>query len=766
MLSDMNPAHHHPHHSAMQLRLGGQVQGVGFRPFVYRQARRFAIDGWVRNHGSEVMIHAQGGDDALKAFIASLLDEAPPLAAPQLLEQHPVTPLAHSGFTILPSDTDPCSRPHIPPDQFVCDDCLRELKDAQNHRYRYPFINCTQCGPRYTLIAALPYDRQRTAMADFPLCPACRREYDDPHDRRFHAEPLACPSCGPQLRYVDHTQHLEGNEAALAGALAALRRGAIVAVKGIGGYHLVCDARNEAAVQRLRSRKRRPHKPLALMFPQRGEDGLQAVRSWLSPTAEEAALLRSPQRPIVLCQRRTQTQPPAIIAPGLQEIGAMLPYSPLHHLLLNAFDAPLVATSGNLSGEPVLTDNGEAERRLAPVADAFLHHNRPILRPADDPLYRCIHGSPRPLRLGRGTAPLELALPFELKTPLLALGGQMKNSVALAWEGRGVLSPHIGDLDAPRALQVLEQTQAELQRLYGIAAEQLVVDAHPGYASHRRARESSLPVTVVQHHHAHASALYGEYWQRGEKPIPWLVLTWDGVGYGSDGSLWGGEALFGRPGDWQRFATLRPFRLPGGEKAARQPWRSALAVCWETAQEWQQAPADTELLRQAWQQGVNSPVTSAAGRLFDAAAALIGLCDRASFEGQGPMWLEAACKGEGRATPLALTRQSDGLWLADWQPLIPPLCDTRQDTAQRAADFHASLAGLVLQLAERAREQHGIHDIGLCGGVFQNRRLCEQSIALLRHNGFVPRLPQRVPGNDGGLAWGQIIEAGAQSSIL
>jgi len=750
--------------AAWQLRLGGRVQGVGFRPFVYRLARRFALTGWVQNRGSEVVLHVEGDIPALEAFRNALLEESPPLSRPLLLAQQAVAELRTNAFTISPSSAESGTTPHIPPDQFVCDDCLNELNDPHDRRHRYPFINCTQCGPRYTLIEALPYDRQRTSMAGFPLCPACQAEYDNPLDRRFHAEPLACPVCGPQLHFRTRSQRIEGNEASLAATTAALRRGEIVAIKGIGGYHLMCDARNEQAVARLRARKQRPHKPLAVMFPQRGEDGLMAVREALVPTAEEAARLCSPQRPIVLCRKRTTTELAVAVAPDLAEIGAMLPYSPLHHLLLSDFGAPLIATSGNISGEPVLTDNNAAEQRLAHIADAFLHHDRPILRPADDPLYRRNSSSLQPLRLGRGDAPLELDLPFHLEVPLLAVGGQMKNSIALAWGQRCVLSPHIGDLDSPRTRQVFEQVIADLQRLYGVKAEAVIADTHPGYASHRWARDSGLPLITVQHHHAHASALYGEHGQVTNASVPWLVLTWDGVGYGADGTLWGGEALLGSPGHWRRFARLRPFRLPGAEAAARQPWRSALGLCWEAGTTWPDAPADTAMLRQAWQRGLNTPQTSAAGRLFDAAAALLGLADEVSYEGQAPMALEAIAAGKGDPLRLPLIQQEDGLWQGDWSPLIGRLCDSSKSRAQRAMDFHASLALFISNLAEQARQQYDLRHIGLCGGVFQNRLLSEQCLSLLQPLGFQVFTPHLVPGNDAGLAWGQIIEAAAVQS--
>ena len=395
----------------MRLIVGGRVQGVGFRPFVHRLATAHCLTGWVRNRTGRVEIEIQGEAAQLTAFADALIAAAPPLSRPHLLERAAVDAAPCDGFAILPSDVGDTPQIHVPPDYFACDDCLRELRDPQDRRYRYPFINCTQCGPRYTLIARLPYDRPNTSMAGFALCPECRAEYENPADRRFHAEPVACPVCGPQLQFVRGGTVIDDTQQALAATGASLRSGAVVAVKGVGGYHLMCDARSAAAVTTLRTRKYRPDKPLAVMFPARGADGLEALRIHLAPSADEAALLTDAQRPIVLCAQRGDSDLAAAIAPGLHEIGAMLPYSPLHHLLLDDFDGPLVATSGNLSGEPVLTDNTEAARRLATTADAFLHHDRPIRRPADDPVWRTLGGRPRPLRLGRGVAPLELPLP-------------------------------------------------------------------------------------------------------------------------------------------------------------------------------------------------------------------------------------------------------------------------------------------------------------------------------------------------------------------
>lgn len=742
---------------SLRIRVGGRVQGVGFRPFVYRLARRLGVHGWVRNAGGWVDIVATAPHATLAAFIRALTEQAPPIAQPRLLSSVPAPDVESDRFEIRHSTETDAAAPHLPPDYFLCEQCLAELNDPADRRYRYPFINCTQCGPRYTLIQALPYDRVRTSMRRFALCPRCETEYQDPLDRRFHAEPLACPACGPQLTFQRQNDHVRNTAAALQAAVENLRAGAILAVKGIGGYHLLCDAAHALAVRRLRERKPRPDKPLAVLFPQRGADGLDEVRRHCELEPRTAAMLLDPTRPIVLLPRRNHSGLAPELTPGLTELGCLLPYSPLHHLLSAEFGAPLVATSANVAGEPVLSDETQAQQRLAGVADAFLHHDRPILRPADDSVMRPLAGAVRTLRLGRGIAPLEWTLDAPVREPILAVGGHMKNTVALAWDRRLVVSPHIGDLDAPRSREVFARVIADLQQLYGVRAHYCAHDAHPGYASSIWARNSDLATLAVPHHRAHAAALAGEY---PHEPR-WLVFTWDGTGLGEDGSLWGGEALLGRPGDWRRVASMRRFRLPGGDQAGRQPWRAAAAVCWEAGLSWSANRADIGLLHQAWRQGVNSPESSAVGRLFDAAASLLGLLHQASFEGQGPMLLEAIA--EPRAQPVALPWHADrgGVRRCDWAALLPMLTDSGQSQARRAGRFHASLAHALCDIAVELRRRHGDFAVGLGGGVFQNRLLAETALDGLRRAGLRAYLPATVPCNDGGLSFGQLIEARA-----
>jgi len=746
---------------ARLLQLRGRVQGVGFRPYVFRLAQRFALAGWVVNRRGTVSVHVQGEDGALDAFQQALLDEAPAPAQP-LLQNICDAPLMDlTDFRIRASEAQDDADVHVPPDLAPCADCLAELRDSTNRRHGYPFVNCARCGPRYTLIRDLPYDRANTTMAAFDLCATCAREYHAPADRRFHAEPIACAICGPRLSFEQDGLRTDDHRDALAACVALLRVGGIVAVKGIGGYHLMCDAHDAEAIARLRARKHRLHKPFAVMFSDLGAATREALARDVHVDDAQFELLRSDARPIVLLQRAASCSLPDVIAPGLREIGVLLPYSPLHHLLLDAFGSPLVATSGNVSGEPVISDNAEARQRLASIADGFLHHDRPIARPADDSVYRHIAGRARPLRLGRGNAPLERTLPFTLETPLLAVGGHMKNSVALAWQDRVVVSPHIGELDGPRSLRVFAGLVTDLQDLYAVRAEHVVCDAHPRYASHRWARDCGLPVTTVFHHHAHAAALAGEY----PEATRWLVFTWDGVGLGADGTLWGGEALLGAPGAWRRVASLRRFRLPGGERAAREPWRSAAALCWHTPTPIPCPRENMDALQHAWQHAVNSPHTSSAGRVFDAAASLLGLLDDASYEGQAAMLLETIAEQAESAgndiCTLSVVADDDGVLRGDWQALVPMLLDRARTKAARAACFHEALAQLILDQARAVCAQHGEFAVGLTGGVFQNKRLAERVHALLDRNGFRVYLPHALPMNDGGLCYGQIIEAAA-----
>ncbi len=744
----------------VRIRLSGHVQGVGFRPFVYRLARTHEIKGHVQNQLGEVAIVARGSADALSRFEAELISKAPPLSKPALTSSEAcVENFDFDDFEIIASSNDATAHIFVPPDYFMCDDCRNELADPDDRRHGYPFINCTQCGPRYTLIESLPYDRPNTSMKDFPLCADCEAEYTDPLDRRFHAEPIACPVCGPALLLEGSTA--TSTDEILDAAVEELRNAGIVAVKGIGGYHLMCDAMSEVAVATLRQRKQRPDKPLAVMFPLSGADGLEALLRHARLEACEAASIISPARPIVLVSKAPAYALADNIAPGLGEIGAFLPYSPLHSLLLDRFGGPLVATSGNISGEPVLTNNEDASSRLNKIADAFVHHNRPIVRPADDSVFRRIDGEMRPLRLGRGSAPVELAIPWRQTRPVLAVGGHMKGALAISWDNRVVVSPHIGEMDSPRSLAVFEQVAADLQELYGVQAGSIVCDAHSGYTTHRWANKQPLPVTTVWHHEAHASAVAAEFALPGQ----WLMFTWDGVGLGEDGTLWGGEALLGNAGNWRRVCSQRTFRLPGGERAGREPWRSAAALFWEAGLDWDNCPDDSGLLEASWRAQLNSPVTTAAGRLFDAAAAIICGPHVTSFEAQGPMILESLCRQPRAPVKMPLQAHSDGVLRGDWQELLVRISDERVSQQERAELFHASMAQLLVEQALAVRDTDDVQQVGLAGGVFQNRVLTELACSLLRDAGFTVLLPRQLPCNDAAICYGQAAHVAAQNGI-
>lgn len=747
---------------ALDITLSGRVQGVGFRPFVYQLAHEYQINGWVRNTVGRVEIHAEGAPDKLDLFRHALINNSPPLSEPQIEYEMPGVTEKSRGFYIVRSKDAGNAEIHTPPDQCICAACEAEFRDPMNRRYRYPFINCTQCGPRYTIINAMPYDRANTSMDPFPLCDPCHEEYSSPDNRRFHAEPNACADCGPQLSYFESGIAIEqDSQSAMDMAITALRRGKILAVKGVGGYHLMCDAANEVAVVRLRKNKHRPHKPLALMVPSTGEDQLDAVRELVELQDDSVGEdLCSQSRPIILLKKKPSAPVCDEVAPGLDELGVMLPPSPMHILLAEGFGKALVATSGNISGEPVLTDDDEADKRLGDIAEGWLLHNREIVRPADDSVKRLIAGHPRTIRLGRGIAPVERQLPIKLEYPVIAVGGHLKNTVALAWQDRVVISPHIGELSAHRSMQVFQQVIEDLQRLYQVKAEAIVCDAHPQYASSRWAHEQELPVFQVQHHRAHASAVAGDM-NLGSQQLheTGLIFCWDGVGYGDDGCLWGGEVFLGSPADWQRVAAFRNFRLNGGDRVSQEPWRSAAALHWELEEPYAGSEAE-KLSHVAWQNKLNSFNTSSAGRLFDAAAAILGLVHMTSHEGEAPMRLEAIAEAVATTDCLPLNEE-DGLLRIDWAPLFYAMKNNRQSVGFRAGYLHALLANTIVDMARGFMTQNKFDYVGLSGGVFQNRRLTELVSKQLQDAGIACRLPTTIPANDGGISYGQVIEFAA-----
>lgn len=718
---------------------------MGFRPFVFRLAQRQGIAGWVLNQGGVVELRAEGELPILESFLVDLRKECPPSARVTRMEVLDVDFIGCQGFEILKSREAVQVARVLPPDQAVCADCLDEVLDPQNVRYRYAFTHCTQCGPRYTLTRGFPLDRAQTAMSAFPPCPRCLLEYEDPLNRRYHAQNICCPLCGPQLYFTSRGTEVRGSEEPLTAALALIRRGGILAAKGIGGYHLICDAGSLSAVRTLRERKFRPHRPFAVMMH---PDGLQNIpHPWRAQLSESL-------RPVVLVPKSLAPKVGEEVAPGLSELGLMLPDSPLHHLLAEGFPGPLVMTSANLSGEPMLTDSEEAEWALSRVADGFLHHDRPIDRPADDAVYRSIGGHFRPLRLGRGLAPRIQPLRQPVNGCFLAVGGDLKNTVALAHGDRVVISPHLGDLATSRGLEIFGQVVKDLAELLGLVPDRVICDAHPDYRSALWAEGLGLPVIRIPHHHAHASALFEEAGQTESM----LVFTFDGLGYGPDGTLWGGEALWGQPGAWQRVAGLRRLKLPGGDRASREPWRMGVSVSFECGVPWPDAPVESLGMLQWLQRGVPLPETSSMGRLFDAAAALTGICQQQSYEGQAAMMLEAHSKGGAPAVSLPLSDEA-GVLRWDWRPLIPILLDSKRTPEERGSIFHATIAQAVVDLALRHRERHGFKVLGLTGGVFQNNLLTLEIQQRLQGTGLGVLMPERLPLNDAGLSFGQVVEA-------
>jgi len=753
--------------AALDVRVMGVVQGVGFRPFVHRLAARHGLAGWIRNAAGNVQIAVEGAPDALEEFLRALESEAPPLARIERVEFEPHAPTGLDGFRIQASADAPDQRQPISPDVATCARCEAELFNPADRRYRYPFITCTDCGPRFTVIAAMPYDRERTSMAAFRQCPECLREYTAPGDRRYHSETNSCPACGPRLWYITPARGRvdESADAALARAARLLLGGGILALRGLGGFHLAVDATNEAAVARLRARKRRDAKPLGLMVRTLDEACVIGVVG-----LDEAPLLVCPERPLVLLERLPGARLADGIAPGLAWIGVMLAYTPVHHLLLEAVGRPLVMTSGNLSEEPIATGNDEAYDRLGAIADGFLLHDREIVARYDDSLVRPSPAGPILLRRARGYAPLPLGLPIESPEPLLAVGPHLKNTFTLVHGRRAFVSQHIGDLENLETLQHFHDALERFQALFRVRPAIAVRDLHPGYLSTRIADELGVSrVIPVQHHHAHVAAVLAEHGETG----PVLGVAYDGTGYGDDGHTWGAEVLLADLRGYRRLAHLRYAPLPGGDLAARTPWRTALgylsldphlASAFELAFQGVD-PREREVAERQIARGVNAPVASSMGRLFDAAAAVLGLRRVAAFEGQAAMELESLA-GRRVASEIrwGMERDADGVLRLDPLHLLATLGMRRQrgeNAADLAADFHASVAWATVEVLRRAVEETGITTVALGGGVFQNARLLGSVRARCEGLGLRTLIPRSLSPNDGAVSYGQAAIAAA-----
>lgn len=776
----------------------GVVQGVGFRPFVYALAGELGLSGHVVNTGEGVVAEVEGEPAALAAFCERVGSEAPPMAVVESVSHRNLAVTGGRGFTIDTSRTGGGgpARTLVAPDTATCEACLAELRDPGDRRHRHPFVNCTDCGPRFTIVTGLPYDRANTTMGRFPMCARCAAEYGDPADRRFHAQPVACHDCGPRLRLV--TPDTAGGGAGppaqrpsdtdpLAEARRLLASGAIVAVKGLGGYHLACDAGNPAAVALLRRRKARGDKPFALMAGDEA-DVEQLVRT--GPVARE--LLTGPRRPIVLLPRRSQADQPADggalavadeVAPGSADLGVMLPYTPVHHLLFGLPGDPpgprlLVMTSGNLCGEPIVTDDAEALERLAGLADAWLTHDRPIHVPCDDSVVRVTGGRPSPVRRSRGYAPFPLTLPVSVG-PTLAVGGDLKNVCCLAEGRRAWLSAHIGDMDDLSTLAGFDRAERQLEEITGVRPRQLAADAHPGYRSTGWARRNARgrPVHRVQHHHAHTTAAMAEHGLDGRAPV--LGVAFDGTGYGDDGAVWGGEFLVADYGGYERFAHLAYVPLPGGDATVHRPYRMALSQLHAAGLPWDPelpctgacSPPERRTLAAQLADDLHCAPTSSMGRLFDAVSSLTGICHRAHYEAQAAMQLEAAASAwdadaGGERTEadyrFELTWDGPGPMTADPARLLAAVVgDLRRAVPAGliAARFQRAVAGLVRRICARARARHGLDTVVLTGGVFNNAALSVDCAEGLRADGFRVLCHRLVPAGDGGLALGQLMVA-------
>jgi hydrogenase maturation protein HypF len=750
----------------LRVVIHGAVQGVGFRPFVYRLAAEMKLPGWVSNSAQGVFIEVESEKDTLNQFLFRLQNEIPPRAFIQSLEFSFLDPTGFTSFEIRESDSSGTKSALVLPDIATCPDCLKDIFDTSNRRYLYPFTNCTNCGPRFSIIEALPYDRPNTSMKKFEMCPECKADYQNPLDRRFHAQPNACPICGPKLElWNDKGTVIAERHNALLQVAEIIRAGKIVAVKGLGGFHLMVDARNDEAVHRLLKRKHREEKPLALMFP-----SLEAIKIECKVDEFETRLLLSPESPIVLLEARNakgNSNIASSVAPSNPYLGVMLPYTPLHHILLKELGFPVVATSGNLSDEPICIDEHEALDRLNGIADMFLTHNRPIVRHMDDSIVRIMMRRELVLRRARGYAPLPITIiGIQHAVPLLAVGAHLKNTIALTSEDNIFISQHIGDLETKESLDAFHRVITDFQSLYEVKPAQIVCDLHPDYLSSKFARSTGIPYIEVQHHYAHIASCMAENKLEGEL----LGVSWDGTGYGLDGNIWGGEFLLTTDTSFERIATFRSFRLPGGEKAIKEPRRVALGILYEMFGEdifhlnelisvKAFTIAELDVLKQMFIKNVNMPVTTSAGRLFDAVASLIGLRQIVHYEGQAAMELEFLIQSvKTEECYLFGIDKASKVIIVDWRSIFEGiLTDMKNQISQSiiSAKFHNTLVEIIVAVAMKIKQNRVV----LSGGCFQNKYLTEQTVKRLREEGFRPYWHQRIPPNDGGIALGQAYAA-------
>lgn len=736
-----------------ELRLSGRVQGVGFRPFLARLASKHQLVGWVQNENGRVRVRIQGTLDRLDAYQTDVLRLAPPAARPVMDSMTNLELATYQYFEIQPSTRpeEATAFPQLPLDLYTCPDCLSELKDPNNRRYGYPFINCTQCGPRYSLLADLPYDRPMTSMVGFEMCAACRAEYENPLDRRYHAEPIACPDCGPTLMWRSGEQTLSG-ASGLTRCIDALAAGNIVAVKGVGGFHLMCNALNDAAIGRIRDIKQRAEKPLAVLFHP-DTNHAAGLHRFVEYSPEGLSLLTSVERPIVLCSQKAGSLLSPLINPRLSEVGAMLPYSPLHALMMDRLTFPLVVTSANRKSEPVYGTLAQVQR--LPV-DGILDHNRAILFPVDDSVW---FDSGLPVRLGRGHTPQVFDMPFTSGKTIAALGAEDKVTFAFARNNQLIVSPHIGSLTTPAGQQLASKLVDHYSKLFQCNVEQWLGDAHPQYHQRLWLEKSNRSLTqAVPHHKAHASAVWFDAWlqQKIVNTDEMLVFTWDGTGLGDDGTLWGGEAFIGTPGNWTRVASLEPFRLPGGDVCVTEPWRTALSMIGYTAFTNVDASA-MSMVQHQLARNVNCVQSSSMGRLLDACAAILGV-ETSSYDAFAAMQLNTLAEGhQGVLVPLVWPLDQQGLHRLDWRPLLQYLIESDDELGEKAATVFRSLANAMMTLLLELHDTQRLA-VGCTGGVMQSQRLREQlqATTLKMNRRFLYH--ECFPANDAAISVGQIIE--------
>lgn len=744
------------------IHINGVVQGVGFRPFIYNLAQRHQLTGWVRNTSGGVDIHAEGLPNILNTFIEAIPREAPPLAHIDSLTTQDCPVEGFTQFEIRFSAPVAGQFQPISPDIATCDDCLHEMNAPTDHRYRYPFINCTNCGPRFTIIQDIPYDRPFTTMSDFPMCDVCKAEYHDPTNRRFHAQPVACPDCGPQVWLEIDGETVSHRDDAIVQTIEWLHNGKILAIKGLGGFHLACDATNAEAVRELRKRKHRIDKPFALMMRD-----LDSVRGHCTVNADEARILTSKERPVVLLNRRTDTHTiPHDVAPNQTLLGVMLPYTPLHHLLFADDARPLVMTSANFSDEPIVTDNDEARAKLSTLADAFLMHDRDIHIRTDDSVVRVVNHAELPIRRSRGYAPYPVHLPFEMPS-VLAVGGEMKNTFCITRDGYAFMSHHIGNMENYETLQSFEQGITHFERLFRIKPAIIAYDMHPDYWATRyatqRAIDDNIPAVVVQHHHAHVASVMAEHNHTSEHPV--IGVCFDGTGYGTDGTIWGGEFLISDYTDFDRAAHLKPIPLPGGDVATRKPARMAYAyLVHNNIPIPQNAPflnvldnTERRIIEQQVTSGLNTPMTSSMGRLFDVVSSLLGVCHVVTYEGQAAIELEV--RADSQAPGHYPFTNADTI---DTAPIIRAILgdiERGETVGTIAGQFHNTIAQLIHDVSLRVATERQLNTVALSGGVFQNVTLLQKVTPLLEKAGLTVLTHRLVPPNDGGLALGQAVIA-------